>query len=139
MATKTPYCNEELPTLRFPWALKVSYFSELLLVNGHADVKHDNSTANGGRDGGQGWGSGLAITHSSSRPRSKAADPSPGQPPDLNCPGYSPLLIRHTGCPTARKGGGAGHRHPEREAPLPDHNLRQRGQRPNARDPAATA
>ncbi len=53
MATKTPYCNEELPTLRFPWALKVSNFSELLLVSGHADVKHDNSTANGGRDGGQ--------------------------------------------------------------------------------------
>ena len=46
MATKTPYCNEELPTLRFPWVLKVSNFSELLLVNGHADVKHDNSTAN---------------------------------------------------------------------------------------------
>ncbi len=57
---------------------------------------------------GSGWGSGLAITHSSSRPRSRAADPSPGQPPDLNCPGYSPLLlIRHTGCPTARRGEGA--------------------------------
>lgn len=38
MATKTPYYNEELPTLRFPWALKVSNFSELLLVSGHADV-----------------------------------------------------------------------------------------------------
>ena len=46
MATKTPYYNEELPTLRFPWALKVSDFRELLLVSGHADVKHDNSTAN---------------------------------------------------------------------------------------------
>ena len=46
MATKTPYFNESLPTLRFPWALKVSNFSELLLVSGHADVKLDNSTAN---------------------------------------------------------------------------------------------
>ena len=46
MTTKTPYYNEELPTLRFPWALKVSKFSELLLVSGHADVKHDNSTVN---------------------------------------------------------------------------------------------
>ena len=46
MATKTPYYNEELPTLRFPWALKVSNFSELLLISGHADVTHDNRTAN---------------------------------------------------------------------------------------------
>lgn len=46
MATKTPYYNDELPTLRFPWALKVSNFDEILLVSGHADVKHDNSTAN---------------------------------------------------------------------------------------------
>ena len=30
--------------MRFPWALKVSEFSELLLVSGHADVKHDNTT-----------------------------------------------------------------------------------------------
>ncbi len=46
MAKKTPYYNDELPTLRFPWALKVSDFDELLLVSGHADVKHDNSTSN---------------------------------------------------------------------------------------------
>jgi 2-iminobutanoate/2-iminopropanoate deaminase len=46
MITKTPYYNDELPKLRFPWALKVSGFDELLLVSGHADVKLDNSTAN---------------------------------------------------------------------------------------------
>ncbi|NOZ41451.1 MAG: RidA family protein [Planctomycetes bacterium] len=46
MVDKTPYYNDELPTLRFPWALKVSDFSELLLVSGHADVKLDNSTVN---------------------------------------------------------------------------------------------
>ena len=46
VATKTPYYNHDLPTLRFPWALKVSDFSERLLVSGHADVKHDNRTAN---------------------------------------------------------------------------------------------
>ncbi len=33
MATKTPYYNDELPTLRVPWALKVSDFDELLLVS----------------------------------------------------------------------------------------------------------
>ena len=41
----TPYYNDQLPTLRFPWALKVSDFNEILLVSGHADVKLDNSTA----------------------------------------------------------------------------------------------
>jgi len=46
MATKTPYYNDELPKLRFPWALRVSNFNELLLVSGHADVKQDNCTAN---------------------------------------------------------------------------------------------
>jgi len=46
MAKKIAYYNDELPTLRFPWALKVSDFNEILLVSGHADVKHDNSTAN---------------------------------------------------------------------------------------------
>ena len=46
MAIKTPYYNDELPTLRFPWALKISDFDEMLLVSGHADVKPDNSTAN---------------------------------------------------------------------------------------------
>ncbi len=46
MATKTPYYNNQLPTLRFPWALKVSDFNEILLISGHPDVKPDNSTAN---------------------------------------------------------------------------------------------
>ncbi len=46
MTSKTPYYNDELPTLRFPWALKVSDFSKLLLISGHADVKLDNNTAN---------------------------------------------------------------------------------------------
>ena len=46
MVKKTPYYNDELPTLRFPWALKVSDFKEMLLVSGHADVKQDNATAN---------------------------------------------------------------------------------------------
>ena len=46
MAKKTAYYNDELPTLRFPWALKVTDFKEILFVSGHADVKHDNRTAN---------------------------------------------------------------------------------------------
>ena len=46
MVTKTPYYNDELPSLRFPWALKVSDFKELLIVSGHADVKPDNRSAN---------------------------------------------------------------------------------------------
>ncbi len=50
MATKTPYYNDELPTVHFPWALKVSNFSELLLVSGHADVKPNHSGANFPRD-----------------------------------------------------------------------------------------
>ena len=46
MAKKTAFYNDELPTLWFPWALKVSDLNEILLVSGHADVKHDNSSAN---------------------------------------------------------------------------------------------
>jgi enamine deaminase RidA (YjgF/YER057c/UK114 family) len=46
MAKKAAYYNDELPTLRFPWALKISDFNGILLVSGHADVKHDNSSAN---------------------------------------------------------------------------------------------
>ena len=46
MATKTPYYNDELPRVNFPWALKVSDFEDILLVSGHADVKSDIRTAN---------------------------------------------------------------------------------------------
>ena len=46
MAIKTPYHNDTFPKLNFPWALKVTDFSELLFVSGHADVKQDNVTAN---------------------------------------------------------------------------------------------
>lgn len=43
MMEKISYYNEELPSLRFPWALKVSDIKELIFVSGHADVKMDNS------------------------------------------------------------------------------------------------
>ncbi len=46
MAHKTPYYNQDLPTLRLPWALKVSDISEVLLVSGHDDIRHDNSATN---------------------------------------------------------------------------------------------
>lgn len=46
MAIKTPYDNEELPPVNFPWALKVSGFEELLLVSGHADLNRDSMQPN---------------------------------------------------------------------------------------------